>query len=77
MTQQTWINAYGNVVYEKPLAQYTAAEKEEMLQYYVTHGRAAMRKKFGLGNQNASHLLYYNKKRIEEIEDEHFAEHGL
>ena len=74
---KTWINAYGNVVYEKPLAQYTKAEKMEMLRYYVKHGRRAMRKHFGLGNQNASHLIYHSKDLIEQIEDENFARHGL
>lgn len=74
---KSYINAYGNKVFDKPLAQYTKAEKEEMLQYYVEHGRSEMRKHFNLSNQNASHLLYYNKQRIEEIEDEHFARHGL
>lgn len=72
-----YINARGTTVYEKPLSWFFPDERRKMLEYFVKHGRPAMRKKFGLSSQTAGHLIYYGKKTIAEIEDENFKAAGL
>lgn len=52
-------------------------KRREILAYYVQHGRKAMRAKYNMTNQAASHLIYHDKDIIESIEDENFAKAGL
>jgi hypothetical protein len=67
---------YGGYTY-RTMGQIPMDKRPDILEYYVTNGRQAMVKQFNMSNQAASHLLYYYKDMIEEIEDEHFKEAGL
>lgn len=61
----------------RTMGQIPPGKRREILEYYVTNGRKAMIKKFDMSSLAAGHLLYHYKAKIEEIEDEHFAEKGL
>lgn len=61
----------------RTMGQIPKDKRPEILEYYVTHGRQAMIKKFNMSNLAAGHLLFHYKDMIEEIEDEHFAKAGL
>lgn len=58
-------------------SQMSYEQKLEILAYYLSHGRKAMRKKYHMTNQAAGHLIYHDKEIIEALEDERFEAAGL
>jgi hypothetical protein len=51
--------------------------RREILEYYLDHGRMAMKAHYDISEQAAGHLIFHDKRIIEQIEDERFEKAGL
>lgn len=62
---------------QRPYKDLDQDEREQILEDDMKMAPREVRAKWNISSQTLHHLRYHNKEAIQEIEDRHFAEHGL
>lgn len=74
---KTYTTERGVVQTTRPYKDLDADEREDILRDSLQLDTKAVLQKWNISRQTLGHLRFHYKEALEEIEDEHFAEHGL
>ena len=72
-----YVSQRGRVTQQRPYRDLDALEREQILEDYLILGTQVTLERWKISRQTLGHLKYHYREALAEIEDQHFAEHGI